>query len=301
MKNHSYISIFMGLVFCCLFLPAGISYAGVTLPWSTTFNCNEWTQSNGLTASAVNCDSLSAHGGWTADNGDGTKKEEQITQSANNTNGGGGRGQRHWVGDGTTNGSGGLGINFATPYPELWIRWYMRYELDFQWDASTTLTNQVGQKWLYIDPGATQYVHVDMSNFDTLQIGTTSSGYWSSSGTGWNTVMANGATDVRGNKKSDGLWHRYEAHLKMDTNGSNGVIEIWIDGILRMSNQNVNYKTQSGWSYIVIGSNAVGSVNGRAMYLDYDDISIGTTGFVGTSYDTTPPSAPPTTPTVKQP
>ena len=90
MKNK----IIFYLAFVLILFPH-ISLAVVNLPWSSTYNCNEWKTSDGQNP---NCDSLWEGGGWTCDNGDGTYKEEQITATANYSGGGGGKGQRHWLG-----------------------------------------------------------------------------------------------------------------------------------------------------------------------------------------------------------
>ena len=95
-------SLFMFGMF--LLLP-NIASAAINLPWSTTYNCPDWAQSNGLYN--VNCDGLTGFGDWTCNNGDGTIREEQITAAANYPSGGGGKGQRHWLGDGVNNISGG--------------------------------------------------------------------------------------------------------------------------------------------------------------------------------------------------
>src|SRR3989304_8335453 len=137
-----------------------ISLSAVNLPWSTTYNCPEWTQSDGLYPPAINCDGLTGYGGWVTRDG----KEEQITSAANYPGGGGVRGQRQWVGDGTNNNSGGIKITFNSPQPELWIRWYMRYELGFQWDPLHY------DKILYINPGPIHAVIPEFYGFDKMSI-----------------------------------------------------------------------------------------------------------------------------------
>src|SRR5437867_9355689 len=81
----------------------------ITLPWSTTYNCLEMVQGTSPWNAypAPLCDSIQSFGGWTA-NGQG----EQITSAANNPGGGGGRGQRQWVCDGSNCNSGSTIVNF---------------------------------------------------------------------------------------------------------------------------------------------------------------------------------------------
>ncbi len=99
---------------CALGTPC---FAGVDLPWSTTYDCADWL----TLGDTLNCDGLSPYGGW-AHNGN----YEQIVSAVNNPNGGGSKGQRHRYGDRTNSSSGGTKIEFNSPQPEIWIRWYMR-------------------------------------------------------------------------------------------------------------------------------------------------------------------------------
>lgn len=261
-----FISIFMIILY-----PA-ISLSAVNLPWSTTYNCPDWTQSNGLYN--VNCDGLTGHGSWITSDG----KEEQITSAANYAGGGGGKGQRHWLGDAPVDNSGGTRIEFTSQQSELWIRWYMLFQTGFQWNVL------IEYKAFIVDMGLgpTQTI-IGLRWQDSVGIVVNGNPYDSLSG-GWNTTMVNGSPDARGNKMSDGLWHLYEVHLKMDTNGNNGIVEFFVDGVSRLYRTDVNYGTSAGWCYMVIGDNGGRVANGvpTAYYVDYDDISInGITGVSG--------------------
>ncbi|HDH53105.1 MAG TPA: hypothetical protein ENH24_01305, partial [Nitrospirae bacterium] len=120
-----------------VFVYANISIAAVDLPWSTTYDCPAIQQGdeNWVSRSPIACDGIVGYGNWTSDNGDSTYEVEQITADANNPGGEGGKGQRHWEGDGTNNLSGGTKIEFTSSQPELWVRWYMRYEQGFKWNS----------------------------------------------------------------------------------------------------------------------------------------------------------------------
>ncbi len=239
--------------------------APVALPWSTTYNCPTWTQSNGLSEATVNCDSLKGWGTWTCSGG----KEEQITSAANYTAGGGGNGQRQWVGDGVNSNSGGLWIEFASVQSEFWVRWYMRYQAGFKWSIFNY------DKILYVNSGQSNPVVIEWYGSDesAFWVLTPSANYRSGTGKGWTSTM--------GGAGSDGLWHYYEAHLKTDTNGSNGVAEMWIDGTQVLADNSVNYNTTPGWNFILIGSNQASPNNGGCMAVDFDDIKISNTGYIG--------------------
>jgi hypothetical protein len=275
--------IFLFVIFALLLLTPNVASAAVNLPWSTTYNCADWTQSNGLYN--VNCDGLTGHGSWITSDG----KEEQITSAANYPGGGGGKGQRHWLGDAPVDNSGGMRIEFTSPQSELWIRWYMRFQTGFQWNVL------IEYKAFIVDMGLgpTQTI-IGWRWQDSVGIVVNGNPYDSQSG-GWNTTMVNGSTDARGNKMSDGQWHLYEVHMKMDTNGNNGIVEYFVDGARRLYRTDVNYGTSAGWCYMVIGNNGGRVANGvpSAYYVDYDDISIsGITGGSGSgSCNSTPASA----------
>jgi hypothetical protein len=72
---------------------------------------------------------MSGYGGWAPS---GHPAGDQITLAANNPAGGGGRGFRHWRGDGVNVNGGGISINFPGSYSEMWMRFYMRYQAGFQ-------------------------------------------------------------------------------------------------------------------------------------------------------------------------
>lgn len=257
--------IVLSLVSSIVLFHTKVSHADVNLPWSTTYNCGEWTQLLGLDIGLVNCDGLKGMlASLTA-----AGSAEQITSAANYSGGGGGRGQRHWIGQARdSDNSGGLRIDLNTPQTELWIRWYMRYETGF-------LGHGMNSKWLYINPGELHAVYMGYYNNDQTYFHP--NGYpgnvVSAVGTGWDTVQG-GAT-------SDGRWHLYEVHLKLDTNGADGVAEMWIDEAQIISQKDIDFRNPTGWTYVVIGSNQKVTGNPRDMYIDYDDVEISNTGYIG--------------------
>jgi len=258
MKSLTRTVFLLNLIGCLLIFFPETSFAGVNIPWSTTYNCGEWSQGG----ESPSCDGLRGYGNWTC-----SGNREHITSAANNPNGGGGKGQRHWEGDGTNRNSGSLAIEFNSLQPELWVRWYMRYEKGFKWSPL------IYDKWLYFNPGEARAVVPEWHGENTNIWVNTSGNHRSSAANGWFAVM-NGPT-------SDGRWHYYEIHLKMDTNGKNGVAEMWIDGNIKLSYGNVNFGTAGGWTYIVIGENQRSPNNGRCMFVDFDDIKISNQGYIG--------------------
>lgn len=206
-------------------------------------------------------DGIRGHGAWTTRDG----SADQITAVANYPGGGGGKGFRHWRGNGTNNNGGGLTITLPVPFTEMWVRFYMRYSSGFAWGG-----------------GAPQY---------------TKEHYWGDCGSGcvifgiqgnssWG-VNYNGADNhpsshtwaaSQGGSVGDGLWHLYEYHLKQD--GPAGTIEIWIDGIQYLS-KTANLGS-TPWQSFKLGENQhrVTDCNPDC-YTDYDDIAISTAGRIG--------------------
>jgi hypothetical protein len=67
----------------------------------------------------------------------------------------------------------------------------------------------------------------------------------------------------------------------MDTNGYNGIAEMWVDGVRKIHYTDVDFGTAGGWTYFAIGSNQRYPSNGRCMAVDFDDIAVSNTGYIG--------------------
>jgi hypothetical protein len=243
-----------------------VSSQTTTRLFETTFNCPDWNQTLGL-SDAVVCavgDGLAGSGGWTTSSG----RSDEILLAANNPAGGGGKGFRHWRGDGTNNDGGGITATLPSPASELWVRWYMRYELGFAWTG--------GQ------PQYTKELFFDA----VLRAPRQAIGF--KGGNTWGTTTfypsrnidgSPGWVSTMGGATGDGKWHIYEVHMKSDTNRSNGVFESWIDGHLTASATDVDWGGAQ-YHFFVIGSNQTSPANGRDMYTDYDDFAVSTTGAI---------------------
>lgn len=257
----------------------------VTLPWSTTYsgaNCSSsWTyDSQPLTCDGLqeylssSCNPNYPYGPIPVTSG----PNEEILPGTPGYSPGSGI-QRHWEGNGDNNVSGGTIIKFDKAYPELWIRFYIRYQAGFTWSGNGPGYN----KLLYIHgpSGSTTFNAIPTPvGWDGFRIGDDGPGsnanYMTcSSGCGWLTMMG-------GSYVSDGKWHEIEIHIKMDTNGSNGIGEYWLDGKKYMSFNNVYYGTGPGWSDFAIGSNENDPNNASGCEaVDFSDVSVSNTGFIG--------------------
>lgn len=251
-----------------IILVSSLVYAAEDLPWSTTFDCAEWVQSDGI---ATGCDGLERYKNYTATPC--PTEEVEIITAANNPDGGGGRGYRSIDGNGTNSGAGALRLVFTTGQTELWIRWYMRYEAGTYWSSLAY------DKILYIDDLDGDYVIVSFLGADGVRVRTQlgTDGESGTPGYGWATMM--------GGTTSDGKWHYMEVHLKKDTDGTDGVAEWWIedtDGninkILDVTNMDYGNTTIN---YIYFDANQSSIGNAGCINVDFDDMAVNNTGYIG--------------------
>lgn len=219
-------------------------------------------------------------GGWYTDLGGPNQPtgDDLIVSSANYPGGGGGKGFRHWRGNGATgqndNGGGvrieGFNVN------EFWLRIYMRYQNGFTWGPNGIA-----------DPGYTKEMRNESAN--GWVFGIQGGGSWGISWVGGKAISSKSWQSTMGGMKGDGQWHCYEFHWQ---NGSGSRIEMWVDDV-KVLDTIANTPSDTTAS-IGLGSNqnAVGDANGRSVnnggtptdwYTDYDDIVISTTGRVGCS------------------
>lgn len=243
------------------------SFAAVSLPWSTTFDCAEWAQSDGVD---TGCDGLERYKNYTCEPC--SSEEVEIITAANNPDGGGGRGYRHIDGNGVNSGAGALRLVFTSGQTELWIRWYMKYESGTYWSPLSY------DKILYIDDLDGDWVIVKLNSDDSVGVRTVMGDeVGSSSGTGWETMM--------GGSTSDGKWHYNEVHLKRDTNGTDGIAEWWIEDtngdinkVLNIHNMDYGETTMN---YIYFDANQSSIGNAGCINVDYDDMAVNNTGYIG--------------------
>jgi len=205
--------------------------------------------------------------------------DDGIIAAANYPGGGGGKGFRHWRGNGKFLGDNDLGgsmtIKLGTSVGEFWLRMYMRYQLGFTFGQPTVS-----------DPGYTKDLRGDgadgwifgIQGGHSWGILTNASGNITSSKS-WQSTM--------GGMKGDGQWHCYEFHWQ---NGTNSHIEMWVDNIKALDRIVTTSADTTGNIIIGLNQNAVGDSNGVSVttggtptdwYTDYDDIAISATGRIG--------------------
>lgn len=189
-----------------------------------------------------------------------------IITAANRSAGPGGRGFRHIRADGVNAYGGGFKIEWGGFEPELWFRYYMRYMSGFTWSLLSYT------KEFYWNTGS----QTGASEFEmgwqngTFGIHVASPGRYLGHGQAIGTLT------------SDGNWHCYEAHFKMDTNGSNGVAEFWIDDVPGNTYADVDFGGNgAGWEVIFVGHNGSSPANGFDGWVDFDDLALSRVGRIG--------------------
>lgn len=223
----------------------------------TTFDIPAWKQGRGSDPAPAN-DPIRHHGDWTA-RGQG----DEITADANYPGGGGGKGFRHYRGEGINVLGGGIRIDMPKPLTEMWVRQCMRFSKGFAWIGGL--------------PSYTKdhYWNVGGSNF--LIFG--------HQGGAWGLHTAKGSVnipssvtwaDTEGGFVASGTrWNCFEYHVKQ--NGANGLVEMWVNGKLAL--ERTLDLGSTPWSYLAIGENQSNVAVGG--YTDYDDFAVSTTGRIG--------------------
>ena len=249
----------------------------IPLLFQTTFNCADWNQRLGLLDGDVCAvgDGIAGSGGWTTGSG----SVDQITSAANNPSGAGGKGFRHWRGDGQNNCGGGLHISLPVPVTEMWVRVYQRFQSGLGFTPSGQPVYTKDNYWGVCGSGCLIFGIQGNNSWGLNYNGSTnysSSLTWSAS---------------QGGSTGDGRWHEYQYHVKQ--NGTAGTIELWVDGVRYLHNTAANLGS-TPWSAFKLGENEA-TVAGCASdcYTDYDDLAISATGYIGSTPGTlTPPAAP---------
>jgi hypothetical protein len=252
----------------------------VPLAFQTTFDCPEWKQSDGLSEGDT-CrigDGIAGSGGWVTDP---NLSEDQITSAANHPGGGGGKGFRHWVGDGENNGGGGIFV-FWGGVSEIWIRYYIRFAPGFAW--GNQFPNMKTIYCNYSKPGTFYFGlldgviggHVESDNLeDPPQSNHLSTVTWAQ----W-----------QGGSTGSGNFHVLEVHAKMNTKVpppgelSDGIFEFWLDGTKLYSSSKVHFSYEIGATFTdcKVGENHFEPFNnGADVYVDFDDIAVSGAGYIG--------------------
>lgn len=240
--------------------------------FETSFDIPEWHQDNGLSDAqlAPDGDGIKGDANNKTTNGSG----DQITPAANNPSGGGGRGYRHWVGDGENNLGGSIRVDLDVGprrRSELWLRYYIRFQLGFAWGSP------IEMKTIYVNrlqPGTFYF---------GLKDGVIGAHVEIEAGNRYSSVTW---AQMQGGSTGDGLFHCLEIHVKMNPIGgqSTGIMEFWLDGTLIFSASDVKFSNSSDSTFgeFAFGENHNNPQNGGVdVYVDFDDIVMDDAAYIG--------------------
>lgn len=243
-----------------LFLPLQ-SHAVITMPFSTTYDCDEWT----TYSATLDCDGIGKKGSYTVTY-DGSTHYEEIISAANNPAGGGGRGQRHYIGTGSGGSfimTGGLTFTFPSTQRKLWIRWYQR------WEAGFTTNWNTYKQFFFRDTGAQRQAVFHFDGDGSIDLNPPD---FATNTTG----VAYGDNFYTPSGISDGSWQCFEIHFDMDA----GTFKFWHEDTLYADVTGVDFTGVSAIQDFLLPSNGNYS-DSEVRYIDYDDIAINNTGQIG--------------------
>ena len=190
--------------------------------------------------------------------------EDRITTEANYPGGGGGKGFRHYRGDGTNVGGNAIQIDLGAGYPELWGRFYMRYQLGFA--------------WLNGQPHYSKDLYVNVATPSAWVFGIQGSASWGIFNGSTSIPSSKSWVSTMGGSTGDGQWHCYEWHIQ---HGAGARIEIWVDEV-QVLNTTTNMPAGSTRSMAVgENQNLVAGAGAIPWYTDYDDFAFSTSGRIG--------------------
>ena len=245
-----------------MFFLSSNSFAGVSLPWSSSFeNCPEWNDFSPING----CE----WGRNTQNNiyrdADGRYHYGEILSSANHYGGSGKAHRSYWKG---RNGSNALTLNFS-PTTDFWFRWYMRFEKGWS-------KNLQDMKVVYFSHDSTNWFVFRMSSNGRLGINANYEG-----NPGGMSAAYESSPDA--SRITDGKWHCYEYHIKLGSPGK-AKLEIWVDGKKVHSDGSAFFLTKFPYVskiQLLVNAKTTDDNPNSGMYIDFDDVVISNKGYIG--------------------
>ena len=161
-----------------------------------------------------------------------------------------------------------------SPASEMWFRYYIRFQSGFTWGRG------VNMKTIYCNrghPGTFYFGLHDGVIGGHVEVDSTGG-----IGNHYSTVTW---AEWQGGAASNGKFHVLEVHARMNSSGraANGVLEFWLDGTRIYGNSTVHFSNSTGaqFSNCAVGENHRDPRNGADAYVDFDDIAVSATGYIG--------------------
>jgi len=181
---------------------------------------------------------------------------DAVAIAANYSGGAGGRGFRHYRGDGTNNNGGGMSIDLPSQVTEIWYSLWIRFSSGFEWvNGKPNYT-----KDLYWHTGNGYLVAGHQGGGWGFDVG----GHDNYGGSAdWMTLYAGGT--------ADGSWHCLDYYHDI----ASSTARVWVDGVNTLDSSSINYSGFGSFGYFQLGENQA-LVSGGDYYTDYDDVRIDT-------------------------
>lgn len=192
---------------------------------------------------------------------------DEVIPEANDPAGRGGRGFRHWMGDGQNAGGGGQTITLPSAMMDLYFSVKIRY--------------QSGMRWANGSPSYIKDIYTDpwpCGGGTCVILGYIDGGFGGSYDNALNMPSKLTWTLSQGGSVGDGQFHCYEWHVRK---GTNGLFEFKFDGVPQLS-RTANLGTRAIRQFM-LGENQHNPSNGGPRYRDFDDLKVGTGGWLGCS------------------
>ena len=199
-----------------------------------------------------------------------------METAGNYASGGGGNGWRIRYGT-TSNAMTAMpALDFTTPQSEFWLRFYYRIA------SGQTIGSIIEHKIIYAFTNDTVAADVNWplgANDAQLQPRFTDSDR-TYNNMGWDYIYGAG-------QPANGTWHYFEFHFALGSSGqSNGVFQMWVDGVLVGSSVNMDWfgggsYSPTGWTRIMFPHNHnVFQLAGCPEH-DIDDVAVAIPGYSG--------------------
>jgi hypothetical protein len=181
---------------------------------------------------------------------------DEVVSAANFPGGAGGRGFRHYRGDGTNNNGGGVNITLPSRVTEIWYSLRIRFSSGFEWSGGG-------------NPNYTKDLYWHSGGF--LIAGHQGGGFGFHVGGHDNYGGSVDWTSLYGGATADGTWHCLDYYHDIGS----ATARVWLDGALVFESTSVNYSGFVDFDYFALGENQA-VVSGGDYSTDYDDLRFDT-------------------------
>ena len=245
------------------------SFAVISLTngyWSTTFDCDDWSQPNSLNCDGVESQDDSAYSG---------SQGSLINSAGNHSAGGGGKGYRTYFATTRNEMSSMPRLELPNGITEVWIRWYYRIP------SGQSIGGLGEHKLAYLFSTSAGHA-IDWPAQGLYQMLLHGTG----DGDRYIDELPGGSwQDIYGGATADGRWICFEIHAKFGTGTANGVFDLWVDGVNQVHLTDVDWNATQ-WNYLLIPHNHnVFQLPGDNPH-DVDDIAIATSSYTKFVLDT---------------